>query len=577
MTNTPSKSSDDVNSVPKQLKNSSTLFNHRHRFLALSLLPLHFAIWIQENLSLANTLFLIHIGIFIVWQPFINSKTQIQTRPTIVLLLAIFAITYLGGGWALAIWVIFLTGILSSYRLPNKLDKFIFYTAIIFLMVALFGGLIPKLITFQQVEEYSYTLVNYLGIILLAIILLTPGKTSDLKNYSSDLLYSFMTVVIVILIALTTLLWMLIGGYSYLESLILSFISLAAVLIAFNLAFRPNSDFGLFSQYRDRYLLNLGSPFEYILQQLADISQREDSPASYLESAFEELLDLDWINGFRWDHGKESYTNGFTSEHVQRVAHQQLDVAIYTQQELSTAMQVHAKLIIQIVNIFYQAKVREVTLSRQAHMSAIHETGARLTHDIKNLVQSLTLMITTANTLPPSEASDQLFKRNLEIITARLQKTLSKLKNPDSDSEVFIPISAWWHNIAEQYTASDIKLIKNIDYEFDIPSEAFTNMLDNLHDNAKKKQLNETEISFTLSIVSTESRFYIEYKDNGSAIPVDIVGHLLDAPINSKSGFGIGLYQATQQLQKHGFDLVIFNNEDKDVCFRINKTNQINY
>lgn len=577
MTNTPSQSSDDSNSVAKPEKNRSALFNHRHRFLALSLLPLHFAIWIQDNLALANTLFLIHIGIFIFWQPFISRKTQIQTRPSIVLLLAIFAITYLGGGWALAIWVIFLTGILSSYRLPNKLDKFIFYTTIIFLMVALFGGLIPKIITFQQVEEYSYTLVNYLGLILLALVLFTPGKTSDLKNYSSDLLYSFMTVVIVILIALMTLLWMLIGGYSYLESLVLSFISLAATLIAFNLAFRPNSDFGLFSQYRDRYLLNLGSPFENILQQLADISQREDSPQSYLESAFEELLDLDWINGFHWDYGNKHFNLGFTSEHMHRVVYQDLDVAIHTQQELSSAMQVHAKLLIQIVNIFYQSKVREVELSRQAHMSAIHDTGARLTHDIKNLVQSLTLMITTANTLPPSEASDQLFKRNLETITERLQKTLTKLKSPDSESEVFMPLSAWWQNIAAQYNASDITLIKNIEKEFDIPSEAFTNMIENLHDNAKKKQLNEIDISFTLSIVSSDSRFYIEYKDNGSAIPTDIVGNLLDAPINSKSGFGIGLYQATQQLQKHGFDLVIFNNENKDVCFRINKVDQINF
>ena len=315
-------------------------------------MPLHFAIWIQDNLALANTLFLIHIGVFIFWQPFINRQTQIQTRPAIILFLAIFAVIYLGGGWALALWVIFLSGILSSYRLPKKFDKFVFYTAIIFLMFSLFGGLIPKLITFQQVEAYSHTLANYIGLMLLAIILFTPGRTSDLKNYNSDLLYSFITVVIVILIALTTLLWMLIGKYSYLESLILSFISLAAILIAFNLAFRPNSDFGLFSQYRDRYLLNLGSPFEHTLQKLADVSQREDSPQTYLESAFEELLELDWISGFRWDHGKEQFSSGFSTDHMQRIASQDLDVVVYTKQELNSSMLVHAKLLIQIVDIF---------------------------------------------------------------------------------------------------------------------------------------------------------------------------------------------------------------------------------
>ena len=40
---------------------------------------------------------------------------------------------------------------------------------------------------------------------------------------------------------------------------------------------------------------------------------------------------------------------------------------------------------------FYIAKIREKTLTQQTHLKAIYETGARITHDIKNLLQSFWL------------------------------------------------------------------------------------------------------------------------------------------------------------------------------------------
>lgn len=505
------------------------------------------------------------------WQPFINRKTEIRTRPTIIFLLVILSVIYLGGGWSLTLWIIFLTGILSSYRLTKNFDRFVFYLTVVFLMFSLFGGLIPQLIIEQQTEDYAL-LLNFFGLALLVFILCIPGKTSDLKNYNSDILYSFITVIVVILIALTTLLWMLIGEYDYLESLILAFISLGGLLIAFNLTFKPSSDMGLFAQYRDRYLLNLGSPFEIILQQLADVNQLEDKPETYLESAFGQLLALDWIAGFRWQFNQQTYTAGQSSPHTQPYAFADIEVIIYTKQILNSAMVLHANLLIQIIDIFYQAKRRELELSRQAHMTAIHETGARLTHDIKNLVQSLTFMVTTANTVPTSDASDELFKRNLEVITERLQKTLAKLKNPDANNENFIALSAWWKNITDIYNAADISFIANIDNDIDIPSEAFTNVLSNLHDNAKKKQLLETDIHFLIKLHSSSENFYLLYKDSGSAIPPEIVETVLDAPIhNSKSGFGIGLYQARQQLKQYNFDISIEKNEDGEVSFLISK------
>ncbi|HEY3487617.1 MAG TPA: hypothetical protein VGL10_06085, partial [Gammaproteobacteria bacterium] len=114
-----------------------------HRLLVLSLFPLHFSIWEQKNPALSKAMFLLHIGLFLIWQPFINHRTQIQTRPTIVIILAILGIIYMGGGWAQTIWIVFLVGILSSYRLQSIQEKLIFLLLIVYLLIELFAGLIP--------------------------------------------------------------------------------------------------------------------------------------------------------------------------------------------------------------------------------------------------------------------------------------------------------------------------------------------------------------------------------------------------------------------------------------------------
>ena len=62
---------------------------------------------------------------------------------------------------------------------------------------------------------------------------------------------------------------------------------------------------------------------------------------------------------------------------------------IYTRWAVSPAILLHLKLLAQMVGHFYEAKQREQVQRQNAYTHAIYETGARLTHDVKNLLQSL--------------------------------------------------------------------------------------------------------------------------------------------------------------------------------------------
>ena len=67
-------------------------------------------------------------------------------------------------------------------------------------------------------------------------------------------------------------------------------------------------------------------------------------------------------------------------------------------------MLLHLKLLTQMVGHFYDAKRREQAQRQNAYTQAIYETGARLTHDVKNLLQSLRSLCAAVDTSDADQA-----------------------------------------------------------------------------------------------------------------------------------------------------------------------------
>jgi hypothetical protein len=59
--------------------------------------------------------------------------------------------------------------------------------------------------------------------------------------------------------------------------------------------------------------------------------------------------------------------------------------------------------------------------------------------------------------------------------------------------------------------------------------------------------------------------------DTGRAVPAEVAGALLRAPVRSDNGLGIGLYQAARQAQAGGFELSLAANRDGEVCFALRR------
>jgi sensor histidine kinase regulating citrate/malate metabolism len=99
------------------------------------------------------------------------------------------------------------------------------------------------------------------------------------------------------------------------------------------------------------------------------------------------------------------------------------------------------------------------------------------------------------------------------------------------------------------------------------PSASESPMLDN----AKKKHKREPDLVIRVSLNCTLDELELQVNDTGSPVPEEIVKTLLHGPVKSRSGFGIGLYQASKQATAHGYTLKLTNNEENNVNFKLSR------
>jgi signal transduction histidine kinase len=222
----------------------------------------------------------------------------------------------------------------------------------------------------------------------------------------------------------------------------------------------------------------------------------------------------------------------------------------------------------QLLGEFYAAKLREQALRQASYLQAVHETGARLTHDVKNLLQSLNVLCSVAGQ-DDSPQSQALIRRQLPAIAQRLSATLDKLQSPGGgDSKQVSPLE-WWEAFARHYQGQNVEFTAaGPEADVKVPKALFDSVADNLVQNAIAKRAAKPEIRIRVSIQCGKGA-ELRVQDSGSAVPAEIAAQLLRAPVRSAGGLGIGLYQAARYAETSGYTLALAENRDGAVCFAL--------
>ena len=525
----------------------------------------------------ARALMVAHFGLFILWQPFLRAEQDLTSAQLALIAVACVLALFFWNWWLMLAWLAVLAGVIGGrvFLFRARWQRYFSLTVLLYLVSLLLIWVFPQLLPgFKQTPELTQFAEYGLPLLFIVMLLMPVEPESGDTPQVVDFFYSAFLFMIIALLVLGSFAFMTLGKVNYPTALTYSLLLIAGVLLLLGLAWNPRGGFGGLSMLFSRYLLSVGLPFEQWLYFLAELSQWERQPEKFLQQACTGLGKLPWVTGGSWRSSVHSGEFGEHSKNTVEYADRELQLRVYTKFDLSPALTWHFHVLGQMLGEFYTAKLREQKLLQQSYMQAVYETGARMTHDVKNLLQSLNVLCAAAEQDPDgSDALQKLMRRQLPAITQRLQQTLDKLRRPsDDDSGRFVPAAEWWGGLQRAYAGHGIEFRGDeIGDKALLPRELFDGAADNLIQNALGKR--KLQGNFAISVaLSCREDIRLEVCDGGRALVDDVAHALLRGPVRSDSGLGIGLYQVARYAEVCGFRLELAHNADGKVAFVLSGT-----
>ena len=547
--------------------------------LAAMLLLLHFAIWKDFGSALSRSLMLAHLGLFFIWQPLWQRDQRIALPAGILFLLFTGGFIYWMNGWILCSWIVLLIGLVAGQTLENTTERRVYLLTLVFLVSELLIRCITELFQVSNISSGVYSLFKYgLVSVPVIIIVLTRKHTRETQIRPIDFFRGITVSMIAAMLAVGSLLNMYYSGIQYPQALLQSLVALSVFLFAISWLSSPVIGFSGLAQLWERSLMNIGTPFEQWLSELAQLADQEKMPDTFVKAAMQKLVELPWIEGVRWNLTGEEELRGLRTKYRLDLSTGTFNVSLYTRRTIGPTLLMHCKLLIQLVHHFHTAKSREMELMQQTHLQAIYETGARVTHDIKNLLQSLqtiTTVLENDETLNSSNNNNApspgqlLLKKQLPHITQRMQLALDKLRDPEDVTIEHMSLQSWWKKLQNRTRPEEAVFQAYITSNPIIPYDLFDSVIENLLENANFKKQIDPSIKITVSLMTGENEVKLSVCDTGKAIVDEIIRKLFVQPMGSDSGLGIGLYQAARQAELNGFRLRLVHNETGRVCFQL--------
>lgn len=549
---------------------------HYGRFVVIAMLVLlHVAALRGVEDNWARSLLLAHLGLLLIWQPFLRGQHQVSATQLGFIAVGAVAVMLWLNAWLLVFWVCVLAGLVGGKVFLHQARwQRRFYLLVLFYLLALLAIVIlPDIAPRREITPELRSAAEYILPILFIAMGLIPAEPDPAEAPQViDFFYSIFLMLVLGVVILGSFTFMTLGRTNYMEALTYTVFLIAGTVFIIGLAWNPHTGFAGLNVFFSRYLFSIGLPVEKWLYFLAELSSVESRPDRFLAESIASLARLPWVAGAEWgvrnEHGEHGEKTPFRVE----FENSELSLTIYSRHRTSPALHWHLHLLGQLLGEFYLAKQREQKLQQQSYLQAVHETGARMTHDVKNLLQSLNVLVSMARQEAGRDYSPELqalMTRQLPVIAQRLSSTLEKLQRPNATLEQLVAAETWWAALSRQYGSERVEFgSSSPPSTVMLPRSVAENVADNLIQNALTKRLSEPGIRIRVTLDCDELLVF-KVSDSGSAVPPELEKLLFSAPVRSNSGFGIGLFQASQHARDKGFVLALERNRDGEVSFTL--------
>jgi len=565
-------------SLLTRLANITWSFSQRYwRVVMVAMLALlHVAVFRGVTDPWARGLLLAHLGLLLLWQPLLRAEQRVSALQGLILALVAAGVMVWLDWWLLAFWVVVLAGLVGGkvYQQHARWQRRCYLVVLVYLLALLAIAILPEIAPRREIDPDIRAYAEYLLPAAFVVIALFPAEPEPPDSaHIIDFFYSLFLMLLLGVVILGSFTVMTLRRAPYLEAITYTVFLTAGAILFIALAWNPRAGGGL-EVFFSRYLFSIGLPVERWLHFLTELLQVEARPERFLDEAMAALVRLPSVSGVRWRSGGASGEQGSRTPQAVDYASSELELTIYSRYRLGPALRWHLHLLGQLLGEFYVAKLREERLRQASYLQAVHETGARMTHDIKNLLQSLSVLTSVAakeeegSSHGNSSQLQALLRRQLPLIERRLADTLEKFQRPQA-GESYVAARVWWEGLARQYRGEGV--------EFEsvappagvrLPRSLFDSVADNLIRNALAKRAEDEAVRVRIAL-ECGGEVVLRVCDTGAPVPLEIAATLLRAPVSSRGGLGIGLYQAARQAEAGGYRLALESNREGEVCFAL--------
>lgn len=539
-----------------------------HFLLATHLLMLHALAFGGWKIPAVRLLWVVALGLFLIWQPFVAGERRIELRQGIVLLGVVLGSTLLLGPWLLLIWCGALAAAIGGRVLGTERsgERSGYLLAFGYLVGITVLGAIPEISPAVAIDPVLRGSLARFMPIFLPFLLVFPARAPQRKSGEAfDLFYGVMVFLVLAVFVLGALAYMLVGGAGYVEALFKTSLAVAGALLVVAWAWNPRGGFSGIGSAISRYMLSLGMPLEQWLVQLSEESERHTDPALFLDAVMLRLQGIPWIVGVSWRAGERAGQSGEQTPYAHTSQANELTLSVHFHHSPSPAMRWHVEWLLRLAVEFYLVKLQTHRLQRMDYVQAIYETGARVTHDVKNLLQSLQVLCYAANQPGDPAEVAALLGRQLPQIADRLKATLDKLQSPQIERLEMVGANEWWRQFQERNGHLLVDWQGEATTGHFLPGPLFDSVAENLLQNALAKRLRQPGLKISVRFADGS----LTVSDDGQPIDPTLAGALLKEPVNSEDGLGVGLYHAARQADGVGYSLVLAENRPGCVAFTL--------
>jgi signal transduction histidine kinase len=544
-------------------------------WLALMLLALHAALVFGIDTALSKAFLLSHFGAFLLWQPVLRGEQKLYVGQALLIVGAAAVLVAAESWWFMALWISVLFALIGGEvpAIRNVGQRPVSLLAATYLLAILLIWVVPHLFERGEFSPLFEAAVRYGPLAPLAMILLvTTERVPRAHSYSIDLIYSVLLFLMVVVLVLGAFVIHQFSHGNYVLALAEALLVIAGILLALSWLWDPRAGFAGIGQVMNRYFMSVGMPFERWMHSLANLADQERDPDKFVMTAVGDMAALPWVSGIDWQTATQRGLSGHLTRHATECSLGPVRLTVYTRWSPSPTLVLHIRLLARLLADYYEAKEREQEQRRNAYMHAIYETGSRLTHDVKNLLQSLRSLCVAVERSDEGDAPAlrRLLRRQLPQVAQRLQTTLDKLGQGAEAAQSTATAGHWWRELQARYAHERILFESDpLPLELEIPADLFDRVAENCLQNALEKRRVAPQVQIRVRLIAAEGGLELTVCDSGEALPEGLSRTLFTAPVASRQGLGVGLYQAARQATALGYRLTLAENHPGRVCFRL--------